>query len=60
VTVVQRPSNGTVSIGEVSTIIYQSRAGFVGRDSFAYSRAGRTSRDRARSITIRIAVTVTP
>jgi hypothetical protein len=59
VSIVQRPSNGSVSVGEVSTIVYQSRAGFVGSDSFAYSRKGKNARNRSVNITIWIAVTVT-
>jgi hypothetical protein len=35
--IIQRPSNGTVTLGGVGRVTYQSRAGFVGRDTFVMS-----------------------
>ena len=60
VQIVQRAAHGRVSIGSVNTVIYQSRPGFVGNDTFAYARRGLNSRNRPVNVTMRIAVTVTP
>src|SRR5262245_23826900 len=58
--IVQRPSNGSVRVGEVNSIIYTSKPGFIGRDSFIYARQGSTSKTNPRARTVRITVTVTP
>jgi hypothetical protein len=58
--IVQRPANGTVSIGGGNRIIYRSRPGFVGGDAFAYARHGRDRYNSVVTRTVRVAVTVTP
>jgi Bacterial Ig domain len=58
--IVQRPSNGTVRVGSMNSIIYTSRAGFVGNDTFTYARRGLTSGGQPATRTIRIAVRVLP
>jgi len=60
VEIVQRPSSGTVTIGGGTRVIYRSRPGFVGRDSFVYARHGRDTGNNPVTRTVRIAVTVTP
>jgi hypothetical protein len=57
--VVQRPTNGTVVIDGSNRIIYRSRAGYVGSDSFTYARTGENMVGNAVTRTIRIRVTVT-
>jgi hypothetical protein len=59
VDIVQRPSHGTVQVGEVNSIIYTSQAGYVGSDSFTYARRGLTTRGSPAVRTVRVAVTVT-
>jgi len=60
VDIVQRPSQGTVQVSSGNSIVYTSRAGFVGSDSFSYARRGQTKRGNPAVRTIRVAVTVTP
>ena len=60
VDIVQRPSQGTVQVSSGNSIVYTSRAGFVGSDSFAYARRGQTRGGSPAVRTIRVAVTVTP
>lgn len=60
VQVVKRPAHGTVSIGSVNKVIYQSRPGYTGSDSFSYAYIGRTSRNVPGRSVITFAVTVTP
>ena len=58
--IVQRPSNGTVSIGAVGLVIYQARPGFVGSDTFIYARRGRDARNNPSDRQVRIHVAVNP
>lgn len=58
--IVQRPSNGTVSIGAVGRVTYQARSGFVGSDTFIYARRGRDARNNPSDRQVRILVTVNP
>lgn len=58
--IVQRPSNGTVSIGGVGKVTYQARKGFVGSDTFTYARRGRDARNNPSDRQVRILVTVNP
>jgi hypothetical protein len=53
-----RPSNGTVQISATNRIVYRSRPGFIGSDSFTYVRRGLDARNSAVTRTVRIAVTV--
>lgn len=57
--VVQRPSNGTVSIGGGTNLTYQARSGFVGSDTFIYERRGRDARGNQADRRVRVLVTVT-
>ena len=58
--IVQRPSGGTVAIGSGNRIIYPSRPGFVGSDSFTYARHGLDRYNSPVTRTIRVAVRGTP
>lgn len=58
--IVQRPTNGLVSIAGSNRIVYRSRPGFSGRDSFTYSRSGTDTRNNANVRTVQIVVTVRP
>jgi hypothetical protein len=58
--IIQRPSNGTVTLGGVGRVTYQSRAGFVGRDTFVYERRGASARGGPSNRGVRVNVTVTP
>jgi hypothetical protein len=58
--IVQRPSNGTVSVGGSNRIIYRSRPGFVGNDAFIYARQGQDRYNSPVTRTVRVAVTVAP
>ena len=57
--IVQRPSNGTVVIEAPHRIIYRSRAGYVGNDTFTYARRGRDINNTPVVRTVRISVRVT-
>jgi hypothetical protein len=57
--IVQRPVHWTIQIGAHGRIVYQSRAGFVGRDEFVFVRRGRDTRNNPSIRTTRVAVTVT-
>jgi hypothetical protein len=57
--IVQRASNGTVAVDGSNRIVYRSRAGYVGSDSFTYSRTGESTGGNAVTRTVRIHVTVT-
>lgn len=58
--IVQRPSNGTVVIEAPHRIIYRSRPGYVGNDSFTYVRRGLAAINSAPiERTVRINVRVT-
>jgi hypothetical protein len=58
--IVQRASNGTVAVDGSNRIVYRSRAGYVGSDSFTYARTGESTAGNAVTRTVRISVTVTP
>jgi hypothetical protein len=57
--IVQRPSNGTVVIEPPHRIVYRSRPGYVGNDSFTYARRGLDTRNNPSVRTVRISVRVT-
>ena len=58
VEIMQRPVNGSVSVGEGNSVIYTSWAGYVGSDAFTYARRGQTRTGAAAMRMVRIAVTV--
>jgi hypothetical protein len=58
--IVQRAANGTVTVDGRNRIVYRSRAGYVGSDSFSYARTGESRGGDAVTRTVRIHVTVTP
>ncbi len=58
--IVQCASNGTVTVDGRNRIVYRSRAGYVGSDSFTYARTGESRVGEAVARTVRISVTVTP
>jgi hypothetical protein len=58
--IVQRAANGTVTVDGRDRIVYRSRAGYVGSDSFTYARTGESRGGDAVTRTVRIQVTVTP
>jgi len=58
--IVQRASNGTVAVDGSNRIVYRSRAGYVGNDSFTYARTGESRGGDAVTRTVRVHVTVTP
>jgi hypothetical protein len=60
VEIVQRASNGTVRVGAMDSIIYTSKPGFTGRDTFIYARRGRTTGNLPATRTVRVSVTVAP
>jgi Bacterial Ig domain len=57
--IVQRPSHGTAAVTSSNRIVYQSRSGFVGSDSFTYARRGESATGTPTTRTVRILVTVT-
>jgi hypothetical protein len=58
--IIKRPAHGSVSIGSANKVIYQSRAGYSGIDSFTYVHSGRNARNVPGKAVITVAVTVTP
>lgn len=60
VNVVQRPGHGSVRAGGLASVVYQSRAGFVGRDTFTYARQGQTLSGAPSTRTVIVAVYVRP
>jgi len=58
--IVQRPSHGTVQVGEFQSINYVSRRGFVGSDAFTYARHGFTRGGTPTTRTVQVLVTVRP
>jgi hypothetical protein len=58
--IVQCASNGTVTVDGRNRIVYRSRAGYVGSDSFTYARTGESRVGEAVARTVSISVTVTP
>src|SRR5262245_27878501 len=57
--IVERPSHGTATVDSGNRIIYRSRPGFVGSDSFTYARRGETHAGVPTTRTVRISVNVT-
>lgn len=57
--IVERPSHGTVVVEAPHRIIYRSRAGYVGPDTFAYARHGFDMNNNPSVRTVRINVRVT-
>ena len=57
--VTRRPSHGSVQVGAIGRITYQSRAGYVGSDEFAYVQRGRDALNNPSIRSVRVAVTVT-
>jgi Flp pilus assembly protein TadG len=57
--IVERPSHGTVTVASGNRIVYRSRSGYVGRDSFTYARRGETHAGVPTTRTVRISVNVT-
>ena len=60
VQIVKQPAHGTVSIGEVKKVVYQSRPGYTGPDTFTYAYVGRTANNVPGRAVITYSVTVTP
>src|SRR5437899_11320633 len=58
--IVERASHGTVTVDGSNRIVYRSRAGYVGSDSFTYAWTGESRVGNAATRTVRISVTVTP
>jgi hypothetical protein len=57
--IVERAANGTVIVDGSNRIVYRSRAGYVGRDSFSYARTGENTGGNDVTRTVRVSVTVT-
>jgi hypothetical protein len=60
VKIAQQPSHGTLRVGNIGRVIYTSKAGYVGQDSFTYVRSGETRTGRPSERISQITVTVTP
>jgi hypothetical protein len=58
--IVQRSSNGTVSVSGDGRVTYQARSGFTGSDIFVYARRGRDMQDNRSDRQVRVLVTVNP
>jgi len=58
--IVQRASNGTVTVDGTNRIVYWSRPGYVGSDSFTYARTGESTGGDAVTRTVRVHVNVVP
>jgi hypothetical protein len=58
--IVQRASNGSVTVDSSNRIVYRPRAGFVGSDSFTYARTGESKGGDAVTRTVRVSVRVVP
>jgi hypothetical protein len=54
----QRPKHGTVTIGEVMRLTYRARAGYVGSDTFVYTRYGHSTRNKRVRRSVRVVVTI--
>ena len=54
--IVQKPAHGTLQIGAIGRVIYQSKAGYVGDDAFTYARRGKDRYNNPSVRTVRIAV----
>jgi hypothetical protein len=57
--IVQGAANGTVTVDGSNRVVYRSRAGYVGSDSFTYARTGESRVGNAVTRTARINVSVT-
>jgi hypothetical protein len=57
--VAQKPSHGSVALGEGFSFFYRSRPGYVGNDAFTYVQRGETTRGAPRTRTLQVSVTVT-
>jgi hypothetical protein len=57
--IAQHPAHGTASIGPFN-VIYRSRPGYVGSDSFIYQRSGVTALGAPVVRKVRVSVTVVP
>ncbi len=57
--IAQHPAHGTASIGPFD-VVYKSRAGYVGSDSFIYQRSGVTALGAPVMRKVRVSVTVVP
>ena len=57
--VVQRPSNGTVAAEAPHRVVYRSRAGYVGSDTFTFAWRGLTTGNSPIARTVRVNVRVT-
>jgi hypothetical protein len=57
---VRQPSHGTVYFIKTHDVIYRSRPGFVGSDSFTFARRGASMGGSSHVRTVRVSVTVTP
>ena len=60
VQITKRPAHGSVRIGDAKKVIYQSRPGYTGADSFTYVYSGRSPRNVPIRSEVTFAVTVTP
>src|SRR6266850_2975960 len=60
VEIAQRPRNGTTTVDPPHRIVYRSRPGFVGSDTFTYVRRGLDTQNNPVVRTVEFAVTVTP
>jgi len=58
--IVERASHGSVTVDSSNRVVYRSRTGYVGTDSFTYARTGETRVGNAATRTVRVSVTVTP
>jgi hypothetical protein len=60
VRILARPAHGNVHVEGPHRVVYQSRAGYVGGDSFTYARHGLDTRNNPATRTVRVVVSVTP
>jgi hypothetical protein len=58
--IVQRPSHGTAYVPGGHRVIYRSRPGYVGSDSFTYQLRGESHAGVPVAYTVRVSVNVTP
>jgi hypothetical protein len=58
--IVERAAHGSVTVDSSNRIVYRSRPGYVGSDSFTYARTGESTRGAPVTRSVRIHVTVTP
>jgi hypothetical protein len=60
VRILARAAHGGVHVEGMHRVVYQSRAGFAGADTFTYSRYGLDTANRQVSRAVRVIVTVVP